>query len=126
MTNDAFLKAIEINDALFLSTAPYSIDVTIENTGIDTICSAEIAMSIDGSAPIISVASNLNISTTETGTFNIANSWNPSAKGSYEIKTWIKTINNLADQNNLNDTIVKSVTVYGNENKRFSLIESFT
>ena len=126
MTNDAFLKAIEINDALFLSTAPYSIDVTIENTGIDTICSAEIAMSIDGSAPIISVASNLNISTTETGTFNIANSWNPSAKGSYEIKTWIKTINNLADQNNLNDTIDKSVTVYGNENKRFSLIESFT
>jgi hypothetical protein len=126
VTNDAFLKSIEINDALFLSSAPFSIDVTIENTGVDTITSAEIAMSIDGGAPVISNATNLSIPTNSEGTFNIANSWSPSSKGTYEIKTWVETINTISDQNNQNDTLVKNVTIYGNENRRFPLIETFT
>lgn len=126
VTNDAFLKSIEINDAVFLSSAPFAIDVSIENIGIDTITSADIAMSINGNAPITSSVTNLNIPTNSTSTFTIANSWNPSAKGTYEIKTWVETINNVSDENNLNDTLVKSVSVYGNENKRIPLIESFT
>lgn len=126
VTNDAFLKSIEIDGALFLSSAPFSIDVTIENTGIDTITSAEIAMSIGGNAPVVSTTSNLSIATNTEGTFNIANSWNPTAKGTCEIKTWVKTINTISDQNNQNDTLTKSVSIYGNENKRLPLIESFT
>ena len=126
VTNDAFLKSINIKDALFLSSAPYSIDVTLENIGVNTITDAEVALSINGAAPTITATSGLNISTTSVGTINIANSWNPSAKGDYEIKAWVKTINSIADQNNQNDTLVKSITVYGNENKRTSLIESFT
>lgn len=124
--NDAFLKAIEIDDALFLSSAPYSIDVTIENIGIDTITSAQVATSIDGGTATISTVNNLNIPSNAEGTFNISSNWSPSTKGTYEIKTWVETINTVVDQNNQNDTLVKTVSIYGNENRRVPLIESFT
>lgn len=126
VTTDAFLKELDMEDALFLSNAPYSIDVTMKNVGIDTITSAEIAFSIDGSAPSIATLNSLNIPTNADSTFAVSNTWTPSSKGDFELKAWVKTINTLLDQNNENDTILKTVSIYGNENRRIPLLESFT
>ena len=126
VTNDGFLKKLVLRDDMLLSSAPYTVDVTLENTGIDTIHSAELTVSINGNAATTINTTNLNIPPNGLSTFTLLNNWNPNTAATYNIKTWIKTINTVADQNNQNDTLVKTVNLYGNEHQRIALVETFT
>jgi hypothetical protein len=126
LTEDVFVKSIDIKENVFLSSAPFSIDATIENMGSTTINEVVFGISVNGGAATQVSINGLSVAQFNTTSINLANSWSPTVKGAYTIKTWVETINQNPDLNNSNDTLVKIVNAYGNENKRVSLIETFT
>jgi len=123
---DGFAKSLNIKESVLLSRGPFPIDFSFENVGKDTIVEIDVKLQINGGTPQLFNYSNLNISTFNSITVPLNGSWTPPAKGNYELKAWIESINDSTDLNNSNDTITKVVNVYGANNERTPLIETFT
>ncbi len=126
MTLDGLAKSINIKNELLLAHAPFAINFSIENIGADTITQLDVKFQINGNTPQTLIYNSLNIPSFSSNNLLLNANWSPSAVGTYILKAWIDKINGSNDLNNTNDTIATTVKVYGADNERIPLIETFT
>jgi hypothetical protein len=124
----ADLKPVEVYPVDYLPIGTHSFDVTVLNIGTTTVTSFKICWRINNgpvteatpTAPTYPLAGNMMNPARTRGNFTISFT----ATGTYKLKVWTKTVS-VPDNNNTNDTIVKTVKVMNNLPVKNVLMEVF-
>jgi thiol-disulfide isomerase/thioredoxin len=109
-----------------LSNQPLTLTGTVQSLGSENITSMRLNYSVNNGTPVSQVVSGLNLNVTNNYNFSHGTAWTPAAEGSYTIKFWVDQINGEADQNNVNDTIVRTTYAAATLTQRKVLFEQFT
>lgn len=109
-----------------LNNTPMSFAGVVQSLGSANVTSMRLNYSINNGAPVSQVVNSLNIDLTDTYNFTHATAWTPTAVGTYTIKFWVDQINGNNDQNNANDTIVRTTYAAAELTQRKVMFEQFT
>lgn len=124
---DFMATGIDMYETQGLNSAPFTISGEIMNVGSGTINSYTVNYQINGTGQIYSSnVTSASISPFTTGLFSHSTTWTPPAVGTYDIAVWCSSLDGSNDQNNMNDTIHKLITVVSAVVPRTTLIETFT
>ena len=123
------MTATDINTPAILGlvNAPFDIEGTVFNLGMNNITSMDVNYSINGGPTVTAPLTGLNISSLNSYTFTHPTQWNPPSSGTYDIKIWASNFNNgNADMDTTNDMYTKTVEVWNDIVQRVPLFETFT
>jgi thiol-disulfide isomerase/thioredoxin len=109
-----------------LTNQPMNFAGVVQNLGSANVTSMRLNYSINNGAPVSQVVNGLNLNLTNNYNFSHGTAWTPTAVGSYTIKFWVDQINGNNDQNNANDTIVRTTYAAATLTQRKVLFEQFT
>ena len=114
-----------INKIIAQTDGPFPIRFVFQNMGKDTVQSMDLNYSFAGGLKTTATITNLSVGPWGIDTVLHPTLWNPTV-GNKILKVWATNINLSADENNSNDTVLRSVNVLQDFAPRTPLIESFT
>ena len=114
-----------INNSVYNLTGSYSPSFTFYNKGISTINSVEVKYQIGDYPEITETFSSLNLQTLNTRTLSFSQTTTV-APGTYELKVEIVKVNDGADDNPANNTLLKDFITATQTTDRKVCIEHFT
>lgn len=118
--------AINVSKSVGLNQAPIAVSGKARNVGSATISSYKITYQINNDAPVVSSAISATLAPYANFDYVHPTNWTPTTAGTYTLKTWVSEVNGGADDSNVNDTLIKTITVLDAMVPRKSLHEIFT
>jgi hypothetical protein len=121
------LKAVDIllSEILTVNNAPYTVRLVVKNQGLDTVESVDLNYANSANLKTSATLTGLQLFPNATDTLFHPITWTPGA-GNTILKVWTELPNGVPDDNPLNDTAFKPLTIIQNGALRVPLMESFT
>lgn len=119
------LGVSKINVDTYLPSGSISPAITLKNEGLTEINSFDIKYQIDNGDFITESVNAVSIGRGEVYLHTFAQAWT-AIPGNYDLSVYISNINGGDDDNNLNNTLVKSIHIASQTLANLPLFESFT
>ena len=124
--NDALGYAATSPDFFALTKGSLTLSANFKNVGSAAITACSINYTINNGTPVTAAAGSVNIAKFGNATISHPTVWTPSGTGNYKVTMWLSNINGNADENGIDDSITKTITVLEDFVVRMPLHEVFT
>ncbi|MEO6305363.1 MAG: T9SS type A sorting domain-containing protein [Bacteroidia bacterium] len=122
---DAAITTIESPKYVLINTSD-TVKVNLSNIAASTINNITLNYTIGNSSvnsQVFNFSSGLAYLQNNLNTFPLP--YSVAVAGNYKLKVWLSAVNNIQDQNQLNDTVFKYITVQSTAPKKSVLVEQF-
>jgi hypothetical protein len=120
---DLRISGVRLHDVVSPATV-VTIEGTLNNAGLTTVSSASINWNVNNGAVNAYSLTGISLAPYQSVDFLLPATWTAPAAGTYVLKVWSADPNGVADQYNLNDTLIRYIFV--STNSRKVLQEEFT